>query len=131
LPIVDDEMKKAAGEITEEDIQMTQGHVQKLVTADGTYASQSAFIQSAPSKKNRDRPIMRQYLMDGDFFIGAALSTSLMKLALRYISLTKDKKRENVCFTYFIPLPHVLTSIHLLGICGRSPADNGIHYPSW
>ena len=46
IPIVDDEMKKAAGDEKEEDIQMTQGIVQKLVTADGTYASQSAF--SAP-----------------------------------------------------------------------------------
>lgn len=95
-------MKKAAGEISEEDIQMTQGNVQKLVTADGTYASQSAFIQSAPSKKVHDRPIMRQYLMDGDFFIGAALSTTLMKLALRYIALTTDKKHQNVIFLPFL-----------------------------
>lgn len=42
------------------------------------------------------RPPMRQYLMDGDFFIGAALSTTLMKLALRYVALTKEKKRQNV-----------------------------------
>ena len=42
------------------------------------------------------RPILRQYLMDGDFFTGAALSTSLTKLALRYISLTEDVTKQNV-----------------------------------
>lgn len=44
------------------------------------------------------RPPLRQYLMDGDFFVGAALATTLTKLALRYITLTEDKKRQNVGF---------------------------------
>ena len=39
---------------------------------------------------------MRQYMMDGDFFVGAALATTLTKLALRYVSLVKDKKKQNV-----------------------------------
>ena len=34
--------------------------------------------------------------MEGDFFIGAALATTLTKLALKYIGLTEDKKRQNV-----------------------------------
>jgi len=56
IPIVDDEMKKAAGDEKEEDIQMTQGIVQKLVTADGTYASQSAFSAAIqPVKKDHVR----------------------------------------------------------------------------
>ena len=42
------------------------------------------------------RPALRQYLMDGDFFLGAALSTSLTKLALRYMSLTDDVVKQNV-----------------------------------
>jgi len=52
---VDDELKKAAGNLKEEDIQMTQGNVQKLVTADGTYASQSAFSTTLPVKKELNR----------------------------------------------------------------------------
>jgi len=50
-------MKKAAGQVNEEDIQMTQGAsvAQKLVTADGTYASQSAFSSQAPVKKEQVR----------------------------------------------------------------------------
>jgi hypothetical protein len=39
---------------------------------------------------------MRQYMMDGDFFVGAALATTLTKLALKYIANTSDMKRQNV-----------------------------------
>ena len=42
------------------------------------------------------RPPMRQYMMDGDFFVGAALATTLTKLALKYITNTPDVKRQNV-----------------------------------
>ena len=34
--------------------------------------------------------------MDGDFFVGAALATTLTKLALRYITLQKEPKKQNV-----------------------------------
>lgn len=42
---------------------------------------------------------MRQYLMDGDFFAGVSLATTLTKLALRYVSLTHDTKKQNVRFS--------------------------------
>ena len=48
-------MKKAAGEQKEEDTQMTGGSIQKLVTADGTYATQSAFSTTTPAKKEEER----------------------------------------------------------------------------
>ena len=50
IPIVDDEIKKAAGEIQEDEMQ-TGGPVQKLVTADDTYATQSAFSTTTTTKK--------------------------------------------------------------------------------
>ncbi|KAK7106999.1 coatomer subunit beta-like isoform X3 [Littorina saxatilis] len=93
IPIVDDEMKKAAGEVKEDEMQSV-GSVQRLVTADGTYATQSAF-SSVSTKKQEDRPPLRKDMMEGDFFIGAALATTLTKLALKYITLTTDKKRQN------------------------------------
>ena len=34
--------------------------------------------------------------MDGEFFVGAALSTSLTKLALKYVALISDSKKQNV-----------------------------------
>jgi hypothetical protein len=42
IPLVDDEIRHAAGEKVDEDA-MQQVPVQKLVTSDGTYATQSAF----------------------------------------------------------------------------------------
>merc|ERR1711976_423944 len=53
--------------------------------------------------------------MDGDFFVGAALSTTLMKLALRYVALTKDKKRQN---TFIAESMLIMASIIHLGKSG-------------
>ncbi len=48
-------MHKAAGDFKDEDTQMMGANVQRLVTADGTYATQSAFSANTPAKKNEDR----------------------------------------------------------------------------
>lgn len=34
--------------------------------------------------------------MDGDFFVAASLATTLTKLALRYVAIVPDKKKQNV-----------------------------------
>nr|CAD7573446.1 unnamed protein product [Timema californicum] len=96
IPLVDDELRRATGDKGEEDVaQLQQAPVQKLVTSDGTYATQSAFNTTSLSKKGEARPPLRQYLMDGDFFIGGALGTTLAKLALRYGALVADPKKHN------------------------------------
>ena len=86
-------MKKAAGEevLEDESVSAAAGSsVQKLVTADGTYATQSAFSSGSETvKKNVERPPLRKYLMEGDFFIGAALGGTLTKLAIRFADLVK------------------------------------------
>lgn len=64
-----------------------------LVTSDGTYATQSAFNTVAVAKKEQ-RPPLRQYMMDGDFFIATALGTTLTKLALRYGENVPPAKRN-------------------------------------
>ena len=59
IPIVDDEIRRAAGTASEtateaEDesaVKMAGGAPKHLVTADGTYASQSAFSASTPSSR--------------------------------------------------------------------------------
>lgn len=43
IPLVEDELKRAAGEKVEDESTQLQVQVQKLVTSDGTYATQSAF----------------------------------------------------------------------------------------
>ena len=90
--------------------------MQKLVTADGTYATQSAFNAGGEaSKKNVERPPLRKYLMEGDFFIGAALGSTLTKLALRYGDLVQNEAKQNR-FTAECML--VITAIMHLGVSG-------------
>jgi len=102
LPIVDDEIKRAAGiENSEEDEQILRSNTsssqpQQLVTADGTYATQSAFVmtQTITNSKKDDpdnRPILRGFLLQGHFFIAAALARTLTKLALKYVQLKENE----------------------------------------
>lgn len=51
------------------------------------------YFYSRKSTKEK-RPPLRQYLIDGDFFIGAALASTLTKLALRYGNLAVAEKRN-------------------------------------
>ena len=46
-------------------------------------------------KKEEKRPALVQYMMDGDFFIGASLATTLSKMALRYKVLETDPRKSN------------------------------------
>lgn len=110
LPIVDDELKRASGEYevnkSDEEILIsntssTPSNAAKLVTADGTYATQSAFVMNSTSKQVTQngtfkddlekRPTFRGFLMQGHFFIAVALSRTLTKLALKYIELKKGE----------------------------------------
>jgi len=122
IPIVDDEMKKAAGEeelVDESVAAVSGGNVTKLVTADGTYATQSAFSQgggeAGKKAKDKERPPLRKYLMEGDFFVGAALAGTLTKLALRWDGLVKEEAKQNR-FTAECML--IIASILRLGTSG-------------
>eukprot|EP00096_Caligus_rogercresseyi_P016475 TRINITY_DN914_c0_g1_i3.p1 TRINITY_DN914_c0_g1~~TRINITY_DN914_c0_g1_i3.p1 ORF type:complete len:994 (-),score=266.26 TRINITY_DN914_c0_g1_i3:114-3095(-) len=122
LPIVEDELRKASGEENLEDeskaIIGSGGGPQKLVTADGTYATQSAFVNESSSgckNKKEDRPPLRKYLMEGEFFVGAALAASLTKLALRYSAAIDDDKKTN---RFRAETMFVITSILHLGKSG-------------
>ena len=46
-------------------------------------------------KGEPERPPLRKYLMEGDFFIATAIGTTLSKLALKYAAVVKDPKRVN------------------------------------
>ena len=73
------ENKRQAGEKSTED-GSAQATPAQLVTSDGTYASQSAFSAASSRKKEEKRPALVQYMMEGDFFIGASLATTLATL---------------------------------------------------
>ncbi|XP_078053455.1 coatomer subunit beta [Augochlora pura] len=93
LPLVETEQKYQWGEIVEDE--NTEAAPAQLVTSDGTYATQSAFSTTSTSKKVAKRPALLQYMVDGDFFIGASLATTLAKLVLRYQSLESDTQKCN------------------------------------
>uniref|UniRef100_A0A0K8TT21 Coatomer subunit beta n=1 Tax=Tabanus bromius TaxID=304241 RepID=A0A0K8TT21_TABBR len=96
IPMVDAEQKLLAGEQLDEEQSKENKESIPLnkVTSDGTYATQSAF-SLAPVVKKEKRPPLRQYLMDGDFFIGAALAATLTKLVLRFVDLENNVKEQN------------------------------------
>ncbi|KAH8387311.1 hypothetical protein KR093_006261, partial [Drosophila rubida] len=131
IPMVDAEQRRLAGDQTEEQLQQQQQqgsagsdgtnntttpttNSSNKVTSDGTYATQSAY-SLAPVAKKEKRPPLRQYLMDGDFFIGAALSATLTKLALRYAELQPDARTQNRLTTQVML---IMSSILHLGKSG-------------
>ncbi|XP_018405353.1 PREDICTED: coatomer subunit beta [Cyphomyrmex costatus] len=93
LPLLEAENKRQAGEKSEDG--NSQAAPAQLVTSDGTYATQSAFSAASARKKEEKRPALVQYMMEGDFFIGASLATTLAKLALRYKILETNIQRSN------------------------------------
>ncbi|XP_046826213.1 coatomer subunit beta [Vespa crabro] len=94
LPLLEAENKRQAGEKSNED-DSEQTVPAQLVTSDGTYATQSAFSTTTEGRKEEKRPPLVQYMMDGDFFIGASLATTIAKLALRYKSLENNPHKSN------------------------------------
>lgn len=95
IPIVDDELKRAAGLVSssnaDDELKSTITTTQQLVTADGTYATQSALVMTQANSNNAstkdDRPVFRGFLLQGHFFIATALARTLAKLAVKYSTL--------------------------------------------
>lgn len=62
--MVDDEIRKAAGEQTDGENPApgaTSAPTSRLVTADGTYATQSIFSATVTTAKKEERPPLRKY----------------------------------------------------------------------
>lgn len=116
MPLVEDELKKTAGD--SENVEELGSSGLQLVTSDGTYATQSAFIMNAPRSGQSKRPPLRQYLIDGDFYTGAALGTTFTKLGIRYAEIWggQDPIKSN---TFCVNLMLILTYILKLGKSGN------------
>lgn len=109
MPLVEDELKKAAGD--SESIEGSGISGSQLVTSDGTYATQSAFITNTSRNDQSKRPPLRQYLIDGDFYIGAALGTTFTKLGLRFAEIWDGKdtlKANQFCVNLMLVLTYIL-----------------------
>lgn len=55
IPIVDAEIRKQAGEATDEENVSSSTAPRQLVTADGTYATQSVFSAGSAASKKEER----------------------------------------------------------------------------
>ncbi|CAD6194901.1 unnamed protein product [Caenorhabditis auriculariae] len=85
LPIVDSEINEKEGgeEHPTEATAEKKSAPRQLVTADGTYATQSA-LSSKVVAREVEKPPLRRFLLNGEFFLGAALATVLTKLAQQF-----------------------------------------------
>lgn len=92
-----------------------------MVTADGTYATQSAISSSVVKREGECRPPLRRFLLDGEFFIAASLATSLSKLGANHAKLNSQKKKQiNVLNGELI---FILSSIVHLGKSGLAKTN--------
>ncbi|KAL3994851.1 Coatomer subunit beta [Acanthocheilonema viteae] len=90
LPIVEKEMQTAnSDEVVDEKNENSTAETRQLVTADGTYAAQSALSIRTEIMENKD--LLRRFLLDGNFFLASSLATALVKLVLNYSNFMKDK----------------------------------------
>ncbi|KAG5952098.1 hypothetical protein E4U53_001619 [Claviceps sorghi] len=73
----------------------------RKVLADGTYATETALTSqsSANAKleavKTAKKPPLRQLILDGDYYLAAVLSSSLVKLVMRHSEISADQARTN------------------------------------
>lgn len=111
MPLVEDELKRAAGDLENKEMEGSGTSHSQLVTSDGTYATQSAFISSSSRSGEMKRPPLRQYLIDGDFYIGAALGTTFTKLGIRLAEIWNGQdsiKANQFCVNLMLILTYIL-----------------------
>lgn len=83
IPIVESELKKLENGEEAEGAPVTKTHAaSKLVTADGSYATQSALsVNTSKLGDKSNLPALRSYFFNGDYFVATALGNCLVKLA--------------------------------------------------
>lgn len=92
----------------EEPKDQVNGHAAKSATtgsrkvlADGTYATETALTSDSAAKarleavKAAQKPPLRQLILDGDYYLGTVLSSTLTKLVMRHSEISSDQARTN------------------------------------
>ena len=74
------------------------------------------------------RPPLRTHLMNGDFFVGSAIGSTLTKLALRFIELEKDQVKQNVNIHLILPFTIVNCFSQFLEVQIRKRSVLQSHY---
>jgi len=122
LPIVEKELKMAAGDVEEDegekkDDQPEKNNKKKKVTEMGTYVTQSAFTANNKNSPNNatKRPPLRQFFIDGDFSLSGPLCTALTKQGLRYNDTDVSQEEKNI---FIAKCMRILASVYNLGKSG-------------
>ncbi|KAG4305420.1 hypothetical protein PORY_000976 [Pneumocystis oryctolagi] len=73
----------------------------RKILPDGTYATESALIpeirviDKIEGVKVSERPILRSLILDGDYYLGSVLSSTIVKLIMRYSEISKNTSKLN------------------------------------
>ncbi|KAF8336939.1 coatomer protein [Cantharellus anzutake] len=102
IPILASEQRlldEAGGDVEPEKKEGTGASGQPRVLADGTYATETAYSSAAAARleavKAASKPPLRTLILQGDYFTGSVLATTLTKLVLRFRKVSKDAKGVN------------------------------------
>ena len=83
------------------------------------FAGKTASTEAGGIKDDRERPPLRKFLLEGDFFVGAALAGTLTKLALRFADAVASEAKGQIKANRFIgEAMLVLASVLHLGQSG-------------
>lgn len=73
----------------------------RRVLADGTYATETALTSQSSAAarleavKAAQKPPLRQLILDGDYYLGTVLASTLVKLVMRHSEISSDEGRTN------------------------------------
>lgn len=126
LPILESELRAReegtqAGDGSETNSAAGAGASSKLVTADGSYATQSALSTVSQATPKSVVPAIRSYLLRGDYFIATSLANCLVKLSYKLRS-----SLDSAAFNTFIAESMlILSSILHLGKSKVNLSESG------
>ena len=84
------------------DVDMISKGMSRLVTADGSYAAQSAINYQTPIDVNEEHPPLRSYYLKNKFDTASDLCYALSKMACRYQQVGASKSEYNKMMARFI-----------------------------
>ncbi|CCH42484.1 hypothetical protein BN7_2029 [Wickerhamomyces ciferrii] len=92
IPIIQSERRRIGEpeEEHEDEGKKLNGQSKPIVLPDGTYATESALTSEKKVTKEETRPPLRQFILDGEFYTTAILSSTFVKLILRFQEISQN-----------------------------------------
>ena len=102
VPILQSELKKLnrAEDSEENSTEEVKKSTRPVILPDGTYATESAFgakedTKAAASSSNEERPPMRRFVLNGDFYTAAIFASTIVKLVLKFEKVSDETRIVN------------------------------------